>query len=111
LQQESTDPEHKRAIVKGLLIADRIRPGDEAHGIAHQNAGTFDIRKWSNLLTSTETMHEDFLKVVKSRVPADDPRMENLPADDTKVVRKTVRHLIKAKNGNHSQGGRKGAQK
>jgi hypothetical protein len=78
LQTESTDPEHKRAVIKALLIADRIRPGDEAHGQESQKAGTFDIRTWSNLLSSTETMHEEFLKVVKLRAPADDPRMQQI---------------------------------
>ena len=38
----------------------------------------FDIRRWDNLLTSAETLHEEFLDVVKERAPADDPRMKNL---------------------------------
>jgi hypothetical protein len=62
LLKESTDPEHKRAVIKGLLVADRVRSGDEAHGQEYQKAGTFDIRTWSNLLSSTETMHEEFLE-------------------------------------------------
>jgi hypothetical protein len=80
LQQESTDPEHKRTLIRGLLVADRIRPGDEAHGQEAQKAGTFDIRTWSNLLSSTEAMHEEFLKAVKKRAPADDPRMQDISA-------------------------------
>ena len=78
LQEESTDPAHKRALVKGLLIADRIRQGDEAHASTYQDAGVFDIRTWDNLLMTAETMHKEFLDVVKDRAPADDPRMQNL---------------------------------
>jgi len=78
LQEESTDPAHKRALVKGLLIGDRVRPGDEGHGRAGQDAGVFDIRTWQNLLTTTEAMHKEFLDVVKMRAPIDDPRMKEL---------------------------------
>lgn len=82
LQEESTDPAHKRALVKGLLIADRVRQGDEGHGKTGQDAGVFDIRTWGNLLTTTEAMHKEFLDVVKMRAPSDDPRMKGLSADD-----------------------------
>jgi len=82
LQEESTDPDHKRALVKGLLIADRVRPGDEGHGKTGQDAGVFDIRTWGNLLTTAEAMHKEFLDVVKMRAPSDDPRMKGLSADD-----------------------------
>ena len=82
LQEESTDPAHKRALVKGLLIADRVRQGDEGHGKTGQDAGVFDIRTWGNLLTTTEAMHKEFLDVVKMRAPSDDPRMKGLSTDD-----------------------------
>ena len=82
LQEEATNPEHKRALVRGLLIADRIRSDDEGHAKSHQDAGTFDIRTWDNLLTTTETMHKEFLDVVKLRAPADDPRMQGLSSND-----------------------------
>ena len=83
LQEESTDPDHKRTTIRGLLIADRIRSGDEEHAKSHQTAGTFDIRTWKNLLTTAETMHQEFLDIVKLRAPADDPRMKNLSINDT----------------------------
>lgn len=44
LQDESTDPEYRRPVVGGLLIADRVREGDHQHARSHQDAGTFDIR-------------------------------------------------------------------
>lgn len=83
LQEESTDPAQKRAVVRGLLIADRIRPGDEGHGKLGQEGGLFDIRTWGNLLTTTEAMHKEFLDVVRMRAPSDDPRMKGLSADDS----------------------------
>lgn len=82
LQEESTDPAHKRAVVKGLLIADRIRDGDEGHCTTGQDAGVFDMRTWGNLLMTTEAMHKEFLDVVKMRAPSDDPRMKGLGDDE-----------------------------
>ena len=83
LQEESTDPEHKRAVVRGLLIADRVRSGDEGHGKTYQDAGLFDIRTWGNLLTTAETMHKEFLDIVRLRAPADDPRMKDLSSEES----------------------------
>ena len=67
--------------MKGLLIADRVRPGDERHAKHGQDAGTFDVRTWDNLLTTAATMHKEFLDVVKMRAPSGDPRMEELSND------------------------------
>lgn len=74
--------EHKRTLIRGLLVADRIRSGDEEHARTHQTAGTFDIRTWDNLLTTTAAMHKEFLDSVKLRAPSDDPRMKDLSAND-----------------------------
>lgn len=82
LQEGSTDPAHNRAVVKGLLIADRVREGDEGHSKAGQDAHIFDVRTWGNLLTTTEAMHKEFLDVTRMRAPADDPRMEELSDDN-----------------------------
>lgn len=95
LQEESTDPAHRRSVVRGLLVADRVRPGDEQHAKSHQDAGTFDIRAWSNLLTTTEAMHKEFLDVVKLRAPADDPRMKDLSAEDTGAALRPARRRAK----------------
>jgi hypothetical protein len=96
LQEESTDPEHRRSVVRGLLVADRVRAGDEGHAKSHQDAGTFDIRTWSNLLTTTETMHKEFLDVVKGRAPADDPRMEGLSVESDSPPPKSRKPKAKA---------------
>jgi histidine kinase/DNA gyrase B/HSP90-like ATPase len=84
LQEESTDTSHRREVVRGLLIADRIRPGDEQHAKTYVDAGVFDRRTWENLLNTTMTMHEEFLDVVKLRAPASDPRMNELSARDSR---------------------------
>ena len=76
--QSDADEEHRRTTVSGLLIADRIRSGDKRHAQEHQKAGTFDIRAWGNLLSTAETLHEEFLNVVRTRAPADDPQDEEL---------------------------------
>lgn len=91
LAEESTDPANKRPLVKGLLIADRIRPGDEGHCQTGQDAGVFDQRSWGNLLTTTEAMHKEFLDVVKMRAPADDPRISGLSDIDSGTKLPSVR--------------------
>lgn len=82
LQQGSTNSEYNRAVVKGLLIADRIRPGDEGHASMGQEAGIFDIRTWDNLLKTAESMHKEFLDAVTKRAPHDDPRIVQLSEEN-----------------------------
>lgn len=82
LQGGATDNMYKRAVVKGLLIADRIRQGDEMFASDRQKAGTFDIRTWDNLLTTARTMHKEFLDAVTKRAPRDDPRMVQLSKEN-----------------------------
>ncbi len=96
LQDEATNPEDKRAVVRGLLIADRIRPGDDRHAGVAQDAGIFDIRAWPNLLATTQTLHQDFLKVVTDRAPPGDPRIEDL-TDSTKSSRTPSRRTTRTR--------------
>lgn len=90
LQQESTDPEHQRAVVKGLLIADKIRHEDSGHAQVHQQSGVMDIRTWENLLTSARVMHQDYLITTKNRAPADDPRILELDRVESSIEPSTV---------------------
>ena len=78
LQESATNTEYKRTVVKGLLIADRIRSGDEGHAESGQKAGNFERRTWENLLTTAKTMHAEFLDAVTKRAPSDDPRIAEL---------------------------------
>lgn len=93
LQEESTDDDNKRTLIRGLLVADRIRSGDEQHAKSHQDAGTFDIRTWGNLLGTTESMHKEFLDIVRMRAPADDPRLKDLD-EDAKKGKATSRRKV-----------------
>lgn len=97
LQEEATASPHKRSVVRGLLIADRVHPDDDGHAKTYQDAGTFDIRSWENLLLATETMHKEFLDVVKGRAPADDPRMKELRADDEATSEKKSKPVTATK--------------
>jgi hypothetical protein len=106
LQEESTTADYKRSVVKGLLIADRVRPGDEGHGKVGQDAGLFDIRTWGNLLTTTEAMHKEFLDIVKLRAPADDPRMKDLAGDKDSPSRKKRKSNPKKKGAPKRKAGR-----
>ena len=68
--------------MKGLLIADRIRPGDEGHVKMGQDSEIFDVRTWDNLLTTAESMHKEFLDAVTKRAPSDDPRIVQLSKEN-----------------------------
>ena len=98
LQNESTDSEYKRAVIKGLLIADRIRPSDREHGKMGQDSGVFDIRTWNNLLMTAEVMHDRFLDVVTSRAPADDPRIKNLSTEKSENTNLQINRQGKTKD-------------
>jgi hypothetical protein len=78
LQDSSTDEKYRRVEIKGLLVCSKIRQGDEQHRKNHQASGVMDIRLWDNLLTISEQLHAEFLEVVKSRAPQDDPRVTEL---------------------------------
>ncbi len=89
--QDEADEANRRTTVGGLLIADRIRKEDEIHAQTHQKAGTFDIRSWNNLLSAAEILHSEFLDVVRTRVPADDPRIVKLAEESTSASIETGR--------------------
>lgn len=82
LQEESSDQQNRRSMVKGLLIADRIRSGDDGHVKMGQDSGIFDVRSWGNLLTTAESMHKEFLDAVTKRAPSDDPRIVQLSKEN-----------------------------
>jgi len=74
----STALDHQRSVVKGLLIATKIRDEDLGHAQVCQESGVMDIREWNNLLSTAEVMHEELLSITKGRAPADDPRIAEL---------------------------------
>lgn len=78
LQESATHEKFRRSDVSGLLVCSKIRREDEGHARHAQSDGLIEIRTWDNLLTTAETMHEEFLQVVKERAPAGDPRLEGI---------------------------------
>jgi hypothetical protein len=78
LQESATSDEYRRTEVSGLLVCSKIRQEDEQHAKLLQHSGVAQIRDWENLLTTTEVLHEEFLKVVRERAPVGDPRLEDL---------------------------------
>ncbi|WP_309892807.1 ATP-binding protein [Archangium sp.] len=72
----SNEPGRTR-IVEGVLVYSRL--DEEAvtlkQSLAHE--GIY-VRSWDNLLQMAETLHREFLRVVKGRAPADDPRVKDL---------------------------------
>lgn len=100
LQKSSTAAEYRRTTIKGLLVADKIRAGDEGHIKLNQDAGIFDHRTWQNLLHTTETLHDEFLKAVKERAPSDDPRIKglnDLPGKKARAKKKKKKSKTKQK--------------
>jgi Histidine kinase-, DNA gyrase B-, and HSP90-like ATPase len=95
LQQEATNPSDKRAVVKGLLVADKVRSGDEGHLKVSVDAEVFDYRTWAHLLTTTETLHKEFLDVVRKRAPSGDPRIADLDAETIASKKKEKRQGAK----------------
>jgi hypothetical protein len=92
--QDEADSNNRRLVVKGLLIADRIKPTDQGYAAIY-SPDVFEIRNWQNLLATTETLHEEFLKVTRLRAPVDDPRMRDFDPEPrrkpkSKVKAKTV---------------------
>ena len=77
LQEGTTNAAHGRAFVKGLLIADSIRLGEEQF----INTGILDVRTWDDLLRNARRMHQEFFDVVKKRAPAEDPRIVELSSE------------------------------
>ena len=85
LQDQSTNSRYRRTLVKGILIADRVRPEDKQYLKMATDSTALDTRTWRSLLTTAEVMYDKFLEVVEARAPSDDPRMKELSTDDSEV--------------------------
>ncbi len=74
--KKTTQPELRLDHVGGMLIYSDIGSGS---GIGTMIASLAKegiyVMKWDDLLRRTEMLHKDFLDVIKSRAPADDPRI------------------------------------
>lgn len=81
---QSTGSRRGRERIRGCLIYSRIR--DDARGMLERLAAAgIEVVTWNQLLETAERLHREFLDVVKSRAPQDDPRIEaidELPLDE-----------------------------
>ncbi len=88
--KKTTRPEYRINHVAGMLIYSDI---DSGHGIGPmigdlENRG-IHVMRWGDVLRRTNDLHEDFLKAMKKRVPADDPRIKALNDVDKKNANKS----------------------
>jgi len=63
--------------INGILIYSDIADDTASLRDDLQKAGIY-VMDWGSLLRRTKLLHEDFLKIIKSRAPVDDPRIRGL---------------------------------
>lgn len=83
--KQSTGSKRSRERIRGCLIYSRIRP-DAVGMLERLAAAGIEVVTWDGLLETAERLHREFLDVVKSRAPQDDPRIEaidELPLDES----------------------------
>jgi hypothetical protein len=77
--KKTTQPEYRIDHVAGMLIYSDV---DSGHGIGPKIDSLakegIRVMRWADVLRRTEDLHQDFLKVVRKRAPANDPRMKAL---------------------------------
>ena len=90
--KKTTQPELRIDHVGGMLIYSDIATGSGVGTMIDSLAkeGVYIVR-WRDLLRKTETLHKDFLDVIKGRAPAGDPRIEALEEVSTKKPPKKKR--------------------
>ncbi len=71
--------------VTGCLVYDRLDPAAEEKKQRLHKAGMYVVT-WRQLLETAERLHREFLAVVKSRAPQDDPRIQALEADEPQTT-------------------------
>jgi hypothetical protein len=74
---KTTDPAYHVPLVHGILIYSDIASGLSEH-IDNLRQGGVYTRTWQDLLRTTESLHREFLEVVKRRAPTGDPRITEL---------------------------------
>ncbi len=91
--KKTTQSDLKFDRVSGMLIYSDIEDGLGSMIDMLESAG-IKVLRWSDLLRRTETLHKEFLVVIKKRAPASDPRMMALE-DGSKVPHKGGKKGIK----------------
>jgi hypothetical protein len=77
----TTDPRVGVDRIGGILVHSNLATGTEELVDSLFRDGIY-VRTWARLLQTTESLHREFLEVVKRRAPADDPRMRALEDSD-----------------------------
>lgn len=72
-----TQPELRTSSINGMLIYSDIADDTTSLRESLKNDGIY-VMDWGSLLRRTKSLHEDFLKIVKNRAPANDPRITSL---------------------------------
>lgn len=86
---KTTQPDLKMNHIGGVLIYSDIGTGlGIGTMIASLEKEGIHVVRWDDLLRKTENLHKDFLDVIKSRAPADDPRILAL---DEEVIKSEVK--------------------
>jgi RecB family endonuclease NucS len=75
-EAQSTDPDRRR-IVRGSLIYSRMKADAKEKARRLMDDGIFVVT-WEKLLADAERLHHEFLDLVKSRAPQEDPRIMGL---------------------------------
>ena len=79
-----------QVIIEGTLIVSTIRPDAQRLVETVRKDGIY-VKTWDNLLYTAENLHSEFLEVVKTRAPEDDPRIKALKAVEEESSTKEVR--------------------
>lgn len=82
-EDQESDPERQNRTVVGYLICGEL--AHEANQLRDEMRPTgMFVRTWAGLVKAAEEAHREFLRVVKTRAPAEDPRIRALEADSEK---------------------------
>jgi RecB family endonuclease NucS len=74
---QSTGGLSKRSVIEGVLIYSRMDELGRNHADRLRQAG-MNIVTWDSLLETAERLHREYLDLVKSRAPQEDPRIQAL---------------------------------
>lgn len=80
-EEDSNDPDHSRRDIHGCLVYGRLR-GDAEGQKRRLRDDHIYVVTWEKLLEDAERLHRDYLKIVKARAPKDDPRIQELEAEE-----------------------------
>ena len=88
---QTTEPDRVRTLY-GRLIASELKP--EAFDLRDRlRPANMYFVTWEELLRTAEELHREYLGVVKSRAPKDDPRIQALERVDEEIAERVVKEV------------------